>query len=507
MPINAYLTSAAERSQRVPGTRKGSTHYLHPDVARREKVMGYFTALFASRLPKEIKDVAFCGPASFRDHESDDAWHVFMIRRNIFLCLAKEFFGLIINLSRGVKQFILASFGCYTVVVRKGADILGIAPALICRLQNGSVLTSYCSVEDANRISWLIFDDSRKDLEGYPVSRGEIVRMCFAMLYCWFRTSFSRNAIRNLGCDWEIASILTLRWILSLEWVNKWILGLKIRTSLQTIKPSSVYCVHEMHPHARIAWAEARRQNIYTMAFQHASISRAKLFYFPTLAEIQAGLGLPDEICVFSEADKELLEPFYPINTRYRLGCGPRFSHWKSATPIAADKRDQREGSVLFAGSLGRWDNEVVLRGVEKLLHGPKRNRSIMVRLHPNAVVTKLWKRWLANKAHEGKVLVSDGNLREAIARSDLVVGVGTTVLEESLLVGVPSVAIADERYLSHSTGIVPTVSFAEFNWEFVEHVIEFEKYERQMLIRQSGEALGIDRPVFNMVADRNRSR
>jgi hypothetical protein len=338
---------------------------LPPEVERREQALGRFTARFAQGLPEGLQATAFCGPASFRDPEADDIWHAYMIRRGIVPLLKDQVLLLARALIGGIRRFIIARFGSFTFLPHDGAKVLGVAPVNICKAKNGIVETSYCHPEDTEAMAWLVFDDGKRDPDGYPLSRFVILSVYLKMLFRWVFVSFSCRGDAS-RMDWAVGSLLTWRWILSFVWANKWMLALKIREVLKSSRPKWVFCVHEMHPHSRIAWAEAKRFNIPTVTIQHASIVRTKLWYFPTREELAAGLATPDKMAIFSKDVQDLFERFFPGNTLYPLACGPRFSKWKK---IKSSEHSQvsGEGSILFAGSLPWWDNVVVLKGVQRL--------------------------------------------------------------------------------------------------------------------------------------------
>lgn len=469
-----------------------------PQVERREQALGRFTASFAQRLPKDLRSTAFCGPASFRDPEADDIWHGYMIRRGIVPVLQGQIPLLARALIGGIRRFILARFGSFTFFPRDRARVLGVGPVGICKTKNGSVETGYCHPEDTKAMAWLVFDDGRRDPEGYPLSRFVILSVYLKMLFCWVFVSFSCRG-HDSRMDWAVGSLLTWRWILSLVWVNKWMLALKIRGIIESINPKEVFCVHEMHPHSRIAWAEARRFHIPTVTIQHASIVRTKLWYFPTREELAAGLATPDKMAVFSKDVEDLFERYFPGKTFYPLACGPRFSKWKK---IRSSEHSQvtGEGPILFAGSLPWWDNEVVLKGVQRLLAEDDQKRSIKVRPHPAAKIPFKWKEWLEQKAETGKVNFSKGSLEDAISESAVVVGMNTTVLEEAALMGKAVLVLEEPDYLSFATRLGVHIPLDRFSWYEVEKTITDASTGEEETVREGRALLGIDHPVFRIV-------
>lgn len=474
---------------------------LPPEVERREKALGRFSARFAEGLPTDLLGTAFCSPASFRDPEADDVWHPHFIRVGFSSLLRDQAPLLMRAFLGGIRRFIRGRFGRYTFFPRRGAKVLGISPINICRPQNGHVETAYCHPEDTKRMSWLLFDDTAKDPEGYPVSMVLILMTYFRIVAYWLVVSLSQRD-KEAPIDWATGSLLTLRWVLSLAWVNKWMLALKIRKTLKKNRPSKIHCVHEMHPHARIAWIEAHREGIPSVTVQHASIARTKLWYFPTREELAAGMAMPDEMAVFSQEDQNLLESYWPTNTRYTLVCGPRFSRWKVIRKQQHERNGKRKDvPILFAGSLPWWDNMVVLQAARRLLTATERNQPVWVRLHPASILPAAWRRWLNQMAETGKLTISSGPLEEALGQSAAVIGMNTTVLEEAALLGIPVVVLETEDYLSFATQIGRHISLEQFCWDVVEETIASNTERMEETIQEGRIVLGIDRPVFRVHA------
>lgn len=463
-----------------------------------ETAMGRYSASFAKTLPVEIQSAAFCSPTSFRDPETDNVWHPYMAHCGfIFFLIMDQIPLLIRSFLSGIMRFLLYRFGSFHFIPSENASVLGVAPVIICKPKGNSVETSYCNQDDIEKITWLLADEKGKEIWGYPISRSRITHYLLKMLFCNLVVSLiHRDKSENLK-EWLTASILMFNWIISLQWVHMWIFAIKIREIINTVKPGKIYSLHEMHPHARIAWSEARKRNIPTVTVQHASIVRAKLWYFPTKDELAAGISTPDEFVVFSSEEQKLLQPFYSQKTRFYLNCGPRFSKWKSIK-----QESQVFGNnthVLFAGSIPWWDNEVVLKGVQKLLDSSKQNRKIIVRLHPAAIVSKVWKKWLNCKAAIGAVIISNQSLTEDISRSAVVIGMNSTVLDEGALSGLASIKIESDRYLSFSTSIGKHVSLNRLSWKLIEEVILMTSKHQKEFTQQARTHLGIDYPLFKI--------
>ena len=470
---------------------------IPPEVERRERSLGRFTARFAQGLPKDVRATAFCGPASFRDPEADDIWHPGLISGGFPSLVRDQFPRLILSFLSGIRRFFLKRFGRFIFIRNGHSAILGIAPITVAKPKEGSVETSYCHPNDIDAMGWLLIDDTESEPKGYPISRSVFLCMYLRMLLHCFRVLLARRD-DDQWRDWTVGFLLTIRWAVGMVWVNKWMLSLKIRAILEDMQPEKVFCVHEMHSHSRIAWIEARKLNITSVTIQHASIVRTKLWYFPSHEELAAGMAVPDIIAVFSEEVRGLFEQFLPKGVKYPLTCGPRFSKWKGIVNGSTSRIGQQQ-PILFAGSLPWWDNVVVLKGVLRLLTEGDNRRPILVRLHPASDIPAMWRQRLDQLAGENKVGISTGSLEDDLGKCALAVGMNTTVLEEAALMGKGVIVLEDGDYLSFATRIGTHVPLYNFSWEAVESVIQESQGRKKEIIRAGKELLGIDHPVFRV--------
>ena len=472
-------------------TNNGS---LPSAVAQLEIICGSFSARLAKILPPELRALAFCGPASFREPEIDNIWHPYMLRRSFLFFLWDQLPKMTRALAGGVRRFVLGRFGSYTLRLCPSAEVLGLTPISICTVTPTGVETKYCHPDDALRMSWLVINDFGKETVGYPVSRLKMSKTFLSLLYCWSSISFP---LAFYNRDWAVASMITLRWIFSLQWSIQWMLGLKVREVLKNGTFKKVFCVHETHPWSRMVWSEAKQQGVSTITIQHASVSRTKLWYFPMAEELQTGLAMPDEFVVFSQKEQALLKPFFPSATRFYLGCGPRFSQWQTVKVELARQEDPR-APVLFVSSVPWWDNEVVLSGVKKLVEDSK-GRPIIVRMHPLAVVPRKWQKWLKKMEQKEVLEISKVSLAEDLRRAVALVGMNTTVLEEGLLMGKTSIVLQSEHYLSFATSLVEPISLGALSWHKIEQSIVESQIVREQLIKSGRDALGLEKPVFRI--------
>lgn len=463
-------------------------------VGRLEKTMGQYSAELAKNLPEDLRFVAFTGPASFREPEIDDCWHPCYIERGFSYFIFKQ----IVPLSRaflgGVKRFVLGRFGKFTFLPKNSSQILGITPSSVCSVIGDTVKTNYCHPEDTANQSWLVIDDAKK--ERYEISRPKICSMCIFLVVVWLRTSFFSKKLKNT--DWFSASVITLRWIVNLQWVTLWMLDRKLQRIFKENKIEKVFCVHEMWPWSRLVWYTCGHNRIPTVAFQHASISRTKLWYFPTREELESGLKTPDDFFIFSKKEQELLEQFYPAKTVFHVGCGPRFVQWKTYVPPQSFNKSP-DAPVLCVSSIPWWDNEIVFRGVEKLINTSGGTRPIRVRLHPMAKLKHGQKKWLLSMVKCGKIAISKDLLTDDLNHAAIVVGMNSTVLEEGLIVGLPVMVFETNKFLSFATPLGRHIAVEELGWEVVEDCITNIKSSIWKQVEGGRMALGVEGPIFRV--------
>lgn len=467
--------------------------YVLPDeVARLEAACARWTAEFAKQLPEEIRVTAFCGPASFREPEIDDVWHPVILKRGLFRFLVCYPPALFRSFGGGIRRFVLGRFGRYDEYLKNGAATIGIIPSTICKIENGNVITAYCDPEDATQMSWIVFDPAGRALEGYPVSRLKMLRMILRVLWAW--GIVSNRGIRDR--NWIFAAVISLRWLLGMQWIILWIFGLRVQEVVRNTKPSQVFCVHEMWPWSRAIWYALFREGVSGITIEHASITRSKLWYFPTADEIAAGLRIPKQFAVFSQKEKTLLEPFYP-GTEFSIGCGPRFAHWKQRQ-VADFKVVKETDPILLVSSVPWWDNEVVLQAASALLRTTAW-RPLVVRLHPLAVLRRRARRYLKNAQRKGLITISQASLRDDIARAAVVVGMNSTVLEEAAAMGRSIAVLQSNEYLSFGTNLGMHCKVSALGRTLLESCIAEHVSGRDEFMRKGREALGIDLPVSRL--------
>jgi hypothetical protein len=266
------------------------------------------------------------------------------------------------------------------------------------------------------------------------------------MLFTLFNRSVSVFAeIDGRFVDKALLFMEWFSWVLGLEWMHNYYLERALSNIVKRYGIKKIGCIHEMHSYARVVWHVASNLGAKGYAIQHASISYGKRWYFPSREENASGLASPDFLYVFEKRLAEMLKPYFQ-HAKFMLGCSCRYSSWVSLKQILPAPKD---GYYLFVGALAKFDNEVVLSSLRILLEEKGELPIVRVRLHPNAELARGAARWLERESEKGRIQLSIGvSLISDICSSKVVVGMSTTVLEESLLLGRPVVQLTHSDYL-----------------------------------------------------------
>lgn len=452
--------------------------------------MAEFTAAFAQRLPAELRLVAFTSPTSFREPEIDNCWHPRFVGRSRIAEALCQLPRLLRSAASGVRRWLTAAFGSVTFLPGADRTTIAITPVSLCTIRDGRVISDYCPRQDAESVSWIVIDEAASDLQPSSFYRMRVAVAWGKVLSRWFRTSLKRFGQK----DWMIASWLSLRWILGLQWAILWNVSIRVESLLQQNRPMQIFAIHEMWPWARAIWMVARRCHIRSVAVQHASITRSKLWYFPMEVERAAGFAAPDVFAVFSEKERSLLLPYFP-STQFLLRCAPRYAHWKNRASLVSTV--SRDGTVLFVSSIPWWDNDVVLAAAAHISTSGSRQHRIAIRLHPSAVVPSHWKRWLSRAISAGLVWRSTATLPEELEHARVVIGMNTTVLEEAAAMGKAVLVLEDPRYLSFAPSLGRHLEASHFSWQAVEEAALGAA--DLSLVSAGRRALGLDLPELRL--------
>ena len=257
-----------------------------------------------------------------------------------------------------------------------------------------------------------------------------------------------------------------------------------------------------MHLYSRLMWKIARDQKRKGVTVQHGFITPEKLWFFNNVSEIEKGCPTPHIFYVYDHSIQRTLEKHYPY-TRFFLCCSPRFLKWKDFDTVRRSQKN-RSFCILFASALMFYEVALLIQAIRKLRVPPKGEKfhdyKIVLRLHPSV---KFWHRvWLKFYKVFFKYSFfeqSSLSLQEDLSRAGLVVGIGSTVLQEATILGIPVLNIKDENYMTY-TMFSPQqcleVAFENFSWDAVLSAAEnVPDIDLKMEIRQG---LGLKNPVFS---------
>ncbi|MCP4265467.1 MAG: hypothetical protein GY777_07820 [Candidatus Brocadiaceae bacterium] len=233
-------------------------------------------------------------------------------------------------------------------------------------------------------------------------------------------------------------------WAVSLKWLYFYNLEVALTKVVKNYNIKKVGCVHEMHPYARVAWRVASKYKAVSCTIQHAAITTGKRWYFSYKEELESGLILPDVLYAYNSRVVKVLKPYFR-NTRFVLGCSCRYAHWKDIHT----NEEKRGRYYLFVGALASFDNNVLIASLRKLLKESDKSTPIRLRLHPAAQICRKGRYWIKSKVKQGVIEISNGtSLKDDIKDAIVVIGMSTTVLEESLLLHCPVVQLTHPDYL-----------------------------------------------------------
>ena len=473
--------------QREPSVKKALP--LETNVL--EEQCGQYTAIFSSCLPNNMKAIAFCTPASFRDPEADQIWHPTYSSKGTmkgFFYQSKECARAAMS---GCKKFVLGRFGSAKLVVRSGSTKLAVGTELVCSVHEGDeVLTEYLSEQDQNDSHWLVVSSNGSES---TISRSDILVLGSKVFLAWAKASIlARGSSIDL-----IATVQVFRWIVSLAWAVQWTWLRAVEKAITTTNPDSIFCIHEAHPLSRMVWYVSSQRTVETITIQHASITRAKLWYFATDAERASGLRFPDVFYVYSDLTRQLLLPHLPTTTKVKVACGPRYSKWKNHIGCLSNQRTGQK-TILFVPSLAWWDNLTVLQAVHKCILSNKHGYVIFVRLHPNGMVPLKYRILLSLWARSNKIHLSAQDIYSDLEEASVVVGATSSVLSEAALLGRYSISLDNPKFLYMPETADHTVHVSSFSMDDVEQGMNSGPKSTEVMQFQA-KIMGINEPAFRL--------
>ncbi len=411
------------------------------DTEAFERAAAAFVVAAADALPPDLRVLAFVSPLCARSPDLSDIWHpvnhsdrAAETARNLVSETVRQ---RALGAARALKG---RSRYAYAVHGDPGDNVLVLTSVVGGEDASGRYGTPYVSTRPPDAL--FVFGDAGTCGPGETHVVGprptETIAIGTTLLDAGRAAA---EACGERGDRLDLLSLTWEAWAYSATWVHELVLKRELSAWLGTHREvARVGCVHEMHAYARAVWRAAAARAREGRTVQHAAAPCGKRWYFPEAAELDAGLRLPDAFFVFSERDRDLLSPRYP-GTRFDFGCSSRYAYLRDLPlpPAAPD------GHVLFAGSLAAFDNDALVNAVR----GYEGRRRVRVRLHPHAQLSRGVGRWLSDAAAAGDIELSQGaTLTDDLAGAAVVVGMGTTVLEEALALGRPVVQLTDGRYV-----------------------------------------------------------
>ncbi|MGR3302430.1 MAG: hypothetical protein ACUZ8I_07975 [Candidatus Scalindua sp.] len=402
-----------------------------------ELMAAKFVAITARSVPDKLISSVFASPLSARSPDLCMLWHP-VYRKNhsaklFFVLLLSMFYSSlkgIIKLATNHKHFGYAIYG-------KVEDSILVVPS-ICGIQTseGEYKTSY--VDTVKGDALFVFGPFNSC--GTNSVRIKELLLAEKLILIYSLAKSGLRASVRLDCrmfDNILLLLVWFSWALSFQWLNDYYLEKSLSKTVKKYNIQKIGCIHEMHSYVRVVWRVAKKYKAKSYTIQHAAISPGKRWYFCYPEEIERGLKLPDVMYVYNEKVVNTLKEYYK-DTRFSFGCSARYSHWKNV-----EKSEKKGKYYLFVGALAGFDNDVLITTLSRLLKASTELLPVRLRLHPFAKISYGVKRWIRTSSKKGIVEISNNtSLRDDLENAAVVIGMSTTVLEESLLLGRPVIQI-----------------------------------------------------------------
>lgn len=411
-----------------------------------EYVAARFVSEIAVNLPKEIMSLAFSSPLSARSPDLCMLWHTGYFYRHKLKLFFDNLLAAIVSflkipgrLLAHCEPFAYALYGRIDNTILVVPSICGQAVA------DGDYITNY--VRKTREDGVFIFGSPRTC--GRNETKVQELSIKLKLYYTFSLAKAGFSAYFRLGGGFFDSTILLLHWlawILRFNWLRDYYLETTLSELIERFNIRKIGCIHEMHSYSRIVWRVAEKWNSGSYTVQHAAVTSGKRWYFYYQKEKESGLRLPSVMYMYNKNIIDRLKPYFN-GTIFRLGCSSRYVHWRSV------QRSSNKGSYyLFVGALAGFDNEVLLDTIKRLLIDmPSELLPIRIRLHPFAILNRKLKRWLESNVKIGKVQLSkDIVLKDDLNNAKVVIGMSTTVLEEALLLGRPTIQLTHHDFLKY---------------------------------------------------------
>lgn len=288
-----------------------------------------------------------------------------------------------------------------------------------------------------------------------------------------------------LLCKW-------LTWTLGLQWHNDYCFEQCLSKIVCDYNIKKIGCIHEMHYYSRIVWRIASKYKVSSYAVQHATVAPGKRWYFSYTDEQDAGLEMPHVFYVYNKRVVEMFKPFYK-DAKFILGCSCRYEHWKNVSNI----RNFKGYYYLFVGALAKFDNEILITALRKFLSTTtEQSTYVRLRLHPAAHLSLSDRNWIKNSSNNNVIELSTStSLKNDIEGSKVVIGMSTSVLEESLLLGVPVIKLTHPDYLEYiEVEGVQGAKNVEYNKLSIRDMEDI--FEIQVDVVKMRDNMGLDQPL-----------
>lgn len=173
-----------------------------------------------------------------------------------------------------------------------------------------------------------------------------------------------------------------------------------------------------------------------TIGYQHASISKSYLNFFPSEFE-KAIIPLPDKIISLGTETKRILEKYgrYPED-RIRVGCALRFEYLHNSK-----KFDRKKRNFIFVPlTISKYESTKLINFIHNSLSADKKYK-VILRSHPATPFSGIEKE-LGFKLSENFQASTNVSMLDDFEKSDIVLYTGTTVCMEALMMGLPVIHI-----------------------------------------------------------------
>ena len=402
-----------------------------------ELLAAKFVAVAVRSVPDKLISSVFASPLSARSPDLCMLWHPGYRNNHSAKLFLELLLSMLLGSLKGIIRLTtnLKPFG-YAIYGKVEDSILVITSLCGSQALDGEYKTAY--VETVEDDALFVFGTYKSCGNNSVRIKGLLLTEKLTLIYFLAKSGLCASA--RLDCKMFDKILLLLKWFswaLSFQWLHDYYLEKSLSETVKKYNIQKIGCIHEMHFYARVVWRVAKKYKAKGYTIQHAAFSPGKRWYFCYPEEIESGLKLPDVMYVYNEKVVNTLKAYYK-NTKFYFGCSARYSHWKDVE-ISIKKGDY----YLFVGALAAFDNEVLITTLRRLLKTSTELLPVRLRLHPFANISYGVKRWIRTSLKYGIIEIStNSSLRGDLENAAVVIGMSTTVLEESLLLGHPVIQI-----------------------------------------------------------------